>query len=75
MRRPAVIVVSAATATAEMVMVMGAQVEGSQVMTPEAQVEEAERWWFAAVARPAVEETGVIEVLARAAGSDRPGAS
>ena len=53
-------------------MVMGAQVEGSQVMKPEAQVEEAERWWFAAVA---VEETGVIEVLARAAGSDRPGSS
>ena len=66
---------SAATATAEMVMVMGAQVEGSQLMKPEAQVEKAERWWFAAVARPAVEETGVIEVLARAAGSDRPGSS
>ena len=66
------IVVSAATATAEMVMVMGARVEGSQVMGAEVQVEEAERWWFAAVA---VEKTGVIEVLARAAGSDRPGAS
>ena len=65
----------AATATPEIVMMMGAQVEGSQMMGPEAQVEEAERWWFAAVARPAVEETGVIEVLARAAGSDRPGSS
>ena len=63
---------SAATATAEMVMGMGAQVEGSQVMKPEAQVEEAERWWFAAVA---VEATGVIEVLPPAAGSDRPGSS
>ena len=66
------IVVSAATATAEMVMMMGAQVEGSQMMGPEAQVEEAERWWFAAVA---VEATGVIEVLPPAAGSDRPGSS